>query len=82
MAIRMPKELNENYKKHSENYISMQKDIETMNKNQLEIQDEISEMKNILGGIESRIDRADDWINNLKDKVEITPNQSNKKKKT
>ena len=53
MVIRMLKEL-------SGNYNSMKKDRETMNKNQLEIQDEISEMKNILGGIESRIDRADD----------------------
>ena len=35
IIIRMLKELSENYKKHNGNYISMKKDIETLNKNQL-----------------------------------------------
>ena len=35
MVIRMLKELSENYKKLSGTYISMKKDIETLNKNQL-----------------------------------------------
>ena len=47
MVIMMLKELSENYKELSGKYISMKKDIETMNKNQ-------DEMKNTLEGIKSR----------------------------
>ena len=52
MVIRMLKELNENY-------ISMRKDIETMNKNQLEMKNETSDMKNTLGVITSRLGEAE-----------------------
>ena len=47
MVIRMLKEL-------SGNYISMKKDIQTMNKNQVEMKNTISEMNNTLEGTKSR----------------------------
>ena len=53
MVIRMLKEL-------SGNNIIMKRDIETMNKNQLEMKIAISEMKNTLEGIKSRLDEAED----------------------
>ena len=53
MVIRMLKELNENY-------TSMKKDIEAINKNQLE-------MKNIPEGIKIRLHKAEDGISNLED---------------
>ena len=37
MVIRMLKELSENYKELSGTYINMKKDIETLNKNQMEM---------------------------------------------
>ena len=37
MVIRMFKGLSKNYKEFSGNYISMKKDIDTMNKNQVEM---------------------------------------------
>ena len=51
MLIRMLKELNENY-------ISMKKNIETVNKKQLKMKNAICEMKNTLKGINERVDRA------------------------
>ena len=62
MGIRMLKEL-------SENYISMKKNIETMNKNHLEMNNAISEKKNTLKGIKSRLVQADYQISKLEDKV-------------
>ena len=50
MAMRMLKE-------HSENYISMRNDIQTINKNQLGM-NAISDMKNKPLGIKSRLDEA------------------------
>ena len=47
----MLKELSENYKELSGNYISMKKSIETMNKNQVGMKHTIPEVKNILEGI-------------------------------
>ena len=44
MAIKMPKELRDNYKELSENYISMKKEIETINKKQEEMNNKISEI--------------------------------------
>ena len=41
----------------------------------------ISEMKNVLEGIESRLNKAEDWISKLEDKIEKTPSQGNKTKK-
>ena len=48
MVIRMLKELTDNYKELSGNYIIMKKEIETINKNQEEMNNTISEIKNIL----------------------------------
>ena len=56
MVIRTFKELNENY-------ISMKKVIETMNKNQLEMKNAISEIKNTLEGIKMRLNEAEDQQN-------------------
>ena len=70
-------------KEPSENYISMKKDIETLNKNQLEMKNAISEMKNTLEGIKIRLDESEDRISELEDKVEKnTVQQQNEKKKT
>ena len=44
MVIRMLKEL-ENYKEISGTHINMKKDIETLNKNQMEMKNAISEIK-------------------------------------
>ena len=45
MVIRMLKELTDNYKELSENYIRMKKEIETKNKNQKEMNNKVSEIK-------------------------------------
>ena len=45
MVIKMLKKLTDNYKELSENCISMKKDIETINKNQKEMNNKISEIK-------------------------------------
>ena len=42
----------------------------------------INEIKNSLEGINSTIPEAEEWINNLEDKiVEVTTTEQNKKKK-
>ena len=60
MVIRMLKKLTDNYKDLSENYISMKKEIETINKNQEKKKNKISEMKSTLEGITSRLEEAED----------------------
>ena len=45
MVIKMLKELTDNYKELSENYISMKNEIETINKTQEEMSNKISEIK-------------------------------------
>ena len=45
MVIKMLNELTEHYKEPSENHISMKKEIETINKNQEEMNNKISEIK-------------------------------------
>ena len=47
----------------------MKQDIETMNKNQEETKNTISEMKNKLEGIKSRQEKAKDKISKLENKV-------------
>ena len=54
---------------HNGNFISMKKDIETMNKNQEETKNTMSEMKNKLEGIKSRLVQAYYKISKLEDKV-------------
>ena len=77
MVIRMRKEL-------TWNYISMKKDIKTMNKNQVDMKTTISEIKNTLEGIKRRPDETEDQISELEDKVEkntLSGQQSEKRLK-
>ena len=52
----------------------MAKDIETINKDQ-------SEINNTLEGINSRLDEAQGWISDLENKIGKTIKQSSKEKK-
>ena len=71
------------YKELTSNYISMKKDIETINMSQEKMKNTISEVKNILQGIKSRLDEAEDWISELEDKVKKEfPDTATKQKKT
>ena len=47
----------------------MKKKIETMNKGQQEMKNTISEQKNTVEGIKSRLDEAEDWSSGLVDKL-------------
>ena len=49
---------------------SIQKDIEIIKKNQSEKKNAITEINNTLGGINSRLDEAQDRIRDLEDKAE------------
>ena len=84
IIIRMLKELSENYKELSGNYIRMKKDIKSMNKNQEEVKDTITEMKYALEGIKSKLDEAHAQISGLEVKLEKKKrtSQSNKTKNT
>ena len=63
------------------NYISVKKDIETINISQKEMKNTICELKNTVGGIKSRLVEAEDWTSELEDRMEKkTPSQSNKTK--
>ena len=59
-----------NYNELTANYINMKKEIETINKGQEGMKNTISELKNIVEGIKSRPDEAEDWISQMEDKVE------------
>ena len=48
----------------------MKKGIEIINRNQEEMKNTISEIKNKLEGIAIRMDEAEDWISELEDKVD------------
>ena len=85
MVIRKLNELSGNYQKlygsyeeFTANYINMKYDIETNNKSQEEMKNRISELKNTVEGIKIRLDDAEDWISELKYKVEKTPRKSKK----
>ena len=63
MVIRKLNELSENYQnlqgsyeEHTTNYISMKKDIGTINKSQEEMKNTISGLKDTVEGIKSRLD--------------------------
>ena len=60
MVIKIHKELTDNYKELSENYISMKKEIGTINKNQEEMNNKISEIKKNTEGITGGVDEAED----------------------
>ena len=49
----LPKKLQGSYKELTMNYISMKKDIETINKSQEEMKNTISELNNTVEGIEA-----------------------------
>ena len=62
----------------------MKKDIETIHKNQEEMNNKVSEKEKqpILQGIRSRLDEAEDRINNLEEQVEKnTQNEQEKEKR-
>ena len=59
----------------------MKKEIETINKGQEEMKHTISELKNTVEGIKSRLDEAEDWISELQGKVEISTQNEHEKEK-
>ena len=67
LVIRMLKELSE--------------DLNSIKKIQSETRDALIEIKNNLQGNNSRVDEAENQINNLENKEAKTSNQNNKKKK-
>ena len=69
MVIKKLTELKQNYQKLqgncnelTANYIDMKKEIETIYKRQEEKKNTISELKNTVEGIKSRLDEAEEWI--------------------
>ena len=67
LVIRMLKELSE--------------DLSSIKKIQTEIKDPLIEIKNNLQGNNSRVDEAENQINDMEHKAAKTTNQNNKKKK-
>ena len=59
----------------------MKKETETINKGQEEMNNKILETKNILEGIISRLDEAEDLISELEDKVEKNTQKGQEKEK-
>ena len=58
------------------------KDLEEQKNKETEMNNTITEMKNTLEGINSRISEAEEWINDLEDKmVEFTAEEQNEEKK-
>ena len=58
----------------------MNKEIETINKTQEEMNNKILQIKNTLEANTSRLDEAQVQISKLEDKVEKTPRKSKKRK--
>ena len=80
MVTKMLKELTDNHKELSENYIGMKKEIETINKNQEAMNNKILEIENTLEGIPSRREQGENQISELKDKVKKALRRSKKRK--
>ena len=59
-SLKITKKLQGIYEELIANYISMKKDIETINKGQEEMKNTISELKNTVEGIKNMIDEAED----------------------
>ena len=59
----------------------MKKEIETINKDQDEMNNTISELKNTVEGIRRRPDEAEDWISELEDKVKKNTQKEQEKKR-
>ena len=67
LVIRKLHELPQNYQKLqgnynglTVNYINMKKEIETINKGQMEMNNTVSDLKNIVEGMKCRLDEAED----------------------
>ena len=61
---------------------SINKDLEELKNKHIETDNTITEIKNILEGINTRISEAEEWIGELEDKmVEITFEEQNKVKR-
>ena len=81
--MKMLKELKDNYKELSENYISMKKEIETLLTKTRKKWTIKSWKQKTLEGITSRLDEAEDQISELQDKVEKKhPDRARKGKET
>ena len=79
MIIKMIKNLENKMEKMQE---SINKDLEELENKHTKTSNTITEIKNTLEGINSRISEAEEWINELKDKmVEITSEEQNKVKR-
>ena len=61
--------------------VSIKKDVEVVNKQQLEMKITISGMKNSLEGINSRMDEAEDWMSELEDKMTVSTQGEKEKEK-
>ena len=78
MIVKMIKNLENKMEKKQE---SINKDLEELKNKHTETNNTITEIKNILEGISSRISEAE-WISELEDKmVEITSEEQNKAKR-
>ena len=78
MIVKMIKNLENKMEKIQE---SSNKDLEELKNKHAETNNTITEIKNILEGINSRISEAEEWITELEDKmVEITSEEQNKVK--
>ena len=69
------------FKELSENFKSMKKCIETIKNNQSKMKGTLTEMKNNLWAINSRVDEAEDQISDLEYMGAKTPNQNREKNK-
>ena len=79
MVIKMFTEPGERIEEHSGNF---NKELENIKKNQLEQKNVLTEMKNTLEGINSRLGDTQEWISNLEERiVEITQSEQVKRKK-
>jgi len=76
MIVKMIKNLENRMEKMQE---STHKDLEELKNKHIETNNKIIEIKNTLEGVNSRIPEAEEWINELEDKmVETTSEEQNK----
>ena len=69
---RIAKKLEEHNNELTENHINMKKVIEYINKGTEEMKKSSSELKNTVEGNKSRLDDAEDLINEMEDKEQKT----------
>lgn len=58
----------------------MKSEVETMNKNQLELRNDIAKIKNTLEVFNCKLEEAEKWISELEDKVEKILRAANEEK--